>query len=211
MRGCVLSVHVVDKDAASRKALCEILGRGSYRASEHGSAEEFLAAGCDVGPACAFIADVLPGISGLELIQELRRRHSPVACVMMTESGSVRLAVCAMRSGALHCLEKPLEEQRVLALVDEAQARIARLPRNGVGLQEMALRYATLSPREKEVLELLAQGLPTKLIARQLQISIRTVDHHRAALMSKLDARTSLELVHVYVSLMPAAFNRIPD
>lgn len=111
------------------------------------------------------------------------------------------MAVSAMRLGALHFVEKPFDPEALLAIVDEAIARVDRVADRQAQKREAFERYSLLTPREREVLELLVEGLPSKLVAYRLGISTRTAEHHRAAVMKKIGARTLSHLVRMALEL----------
>ena len=113
------------------------------------------------------------------------------------------MAVAAMRAGAFHFAEKPFDPEAFLSIVSEALARVAKLVDTMEQSRENAERYASLSAREKQVLDLLVEGLPSKIIAYDLGISTRTAEHHRAAVMSKMAAKSLSQVVRMALDLRP--------
>ena len=192
-RGC--TVYIVDDDAAMRDSLSLLLGLLGYRAASFASAEALLAAYQDKWTGCV-VADLkLPGKSGLELQAELRARGSRLPFVIITGHGDVSSARAAFRSEAVDFLEKPFDEEDLRAAIEKGLAKeLGRLQRAAADNDE-ASRLAKLTRREREVLVLVGKGLHAKEIARALSISPRTVEVHKAGIMTKLSARNVAELV----------------
>jgi two-component system response regulator FixJ len=183
-------VYVIDDDARIREALTLALAKAGIPSQPFRSAEDFLAVLPEGQPVCG-VADVaLPGISGLDLLKLLRERNIEHALVMLSSHGDVPTAVEAMRLGAVHFIEKPFDPASLLELIEEAQARFTQCWDERARLAAARERYDALTAREREVMALLLQGLPNKLVAARLGISVRTAEHHRAALMRKMGART---------------------
>jgi len=192
-RGC--TVYIVDDDAAMRDSLSLLLGLLGYHAASFASAEALLAAYQDKWTGCV-VADLkLPGKSGLELQAELRARGSRLPFVIITGHGDVASARAAFQSEAVDFLEKPLDEEDLRAAIEKGLAKeLGRLQRAAADNDE-ASRLAKLTRREREVLVLVGKGLHAKEIARALSISPRTVEVHKAGIMTKLSARNVAELV----------------
>lgn len=190
-------VYVVDDDAAVRDSLAALFDAHGYACRAFASAPEFLAAAPTLRQGC-LITDVrMPGMDGLELQEQLLRRALAFPLIVVTGHADVPLAVRAMKAGALDFIEKPFTPGTILASVENALSRLAA-PVDGDGEAEQATaRLATLSPREREVLEGLLAGLPNKSIAYDLGISPRTVEIHRARVMDKMQAHSLSELVRI--------------
>jgi FixJ family two-component response regulator len=186
-----LTVYIVDDDAAVRDSLSLMLGLGGYSSALFADAEAFLAAWREDWAGCV-VADLrLPGRSGLELQAELRARGSALPVIIMTAHGDVPSARTAFQAQAIDFLEKPFDHAQLRAAIDTALSREgARLGRRGD-----AARLATLTEREREVLEHAVKGLHAKEIAATLGISPRTVEVHKTRIMEKLGARNVAELV----------------
>ncbi|MBY0337908.1 MAG: response regulator [Acetobacteraceae bacterium] len=189
-------IVIVDDDAAMRDSLDFLLSTHGLRTSCHASAEDLLAAGVPPDSTCV-LADVRlgAGMDGVELIEALRRRGVGTPVVVITGHADVPLAVRAMRAGAADFIEKPFEPERLLGAVAEAGSR-----RDDVGEGEAGqarARLALLTPREREVLDLLVAGDANKVVARRLGISPRTVETHRASIMEKLGSRSFAETVRL--------------
>jgi FixJ family two-component response regulator len=197
MKQAAGSVFVVDDDYDVRASIALLLRSVGVEARCFDSAETLLAA-LDGGSAGCVVTDVrMPGMSGLELQQELARRGLALPLIMITGHADVPMAVAAMKAGALDFLEKPFGDQQ---LIDRVQAALrldaARREERGA---EAAVRerLAGLTPREREVMEHVIAGKPNKIIARELDLSTRTVEIHRARVMEKLGARSLAELVRM--------------
>jgi RNA polymerase sigma factor (sigma-70 family) len=186
-----LTVYIVEDDAAVRDSLSLMLGLAGYSTAVFADAEAFLAAYRDDWAGCV-VADLrLPGKSGLELQAELRARASALPFIVMTAHGDVPSARTAFQAQAVDFLEKPFDHAQLRAAIENAfsreQLRLARAA-------EFA-KLATLTEREREVLEHAAQGLHAKEIAAALGISPRTVEVHKTRIMEKLGVRNVAELV----------------
>ena len=189
------AVAVVDDDEAVRDALATFLGLNGYAVKVYASAEEFLSA-WDIPPRGCIIADVkMPGLTGVELIEIVRERGCALPVLIITGHGDVPMAVSALRAGALDFIEKPLQEQVLLERVQEATRIGMRLQAEEENRRATRARFDSLTGREREVLALIVEGHPNKIIAHQLGVSIRTVEIHRARVMEKFEAKSLPELV----------------
>lgn len=186
---------VVDDDTSVREALSNLLRSEGMAARTFGSAEEMLAGGLPTVPTCIILDVQLRGLSGLDLQARLAPGDAPFSIVFISGHADVRMTATAMKAGALDFLAKPFTEEELLgavhAALDKARAR-HQFARNAQALRE---RYATLSPREQQVMRLAAAGLLNKQIAATADISEATVKIHRANAMRKMQARTFAELV----------------
>jgi two-component system response regulator FixJ len=191
------TVYVVDDDAAIRDSLSVLLETCGLNWRTFASAEDFLAELTDTTPVCAVVDVCLPGMSGLELQQQLAGREIPSALVVMTGQGSVPMAVDAMRAGAVHFIEKPIDPETLLEVLDEALDRREEIAEQRADRNQALARLNRLTPREREVLTLLVEGHLNKVIAGRLGISTRTAEHHRAHIMAKMQAPTLSHLVRL--------------
>lgn len=193
------TVYVVDDDPAARESVLALVKTKGVQAVGYSSAEEFLAA---YSPEMtgALVLDVrMPGISGLELQQQLRSAGSPLCVMIITGYGDVRTAVRAMQSGAYTFLEKPCQDQELWATIQEALERGQKQSEQKVEQEELARRAATLSTSEREVLLRVLEGMPNKQIAQELDIGLRTVELRRSEIMSKFQAGSLPELVRMAI------------
>jgi two-component system response regulator FixJ len=194
-------VHIVDDEVRVRDALALLLSTAQIESRSYASAEEYLASVQWDEPACVVLDNQLPGLSGIDLLKRIAEAASDIAVIMITGYADVPTAVAAMRAGAYHFVEKPIDAEALLITVEEALARSDKLLNSKVEAQEIRSRCALLTHRERETFNLLIEGLPTKLIAHRLGITPRTAEHHRAAVMHKMQARTISHLVRMGLSL----------
>jgi two-component system response regulator FixJ len=188
-------VYVVDDDEAVRESLSALLEAKSYTVRSFALAREFLAAAPSLRPGC-LIADIrMPEMDGLELQRQLSARAFNFPLIVITGHGEVPLAVEAMKAGAIDFIEKPFAVEAILAGIEAGLARLVASGEDDAVATSAAGRLATLSPREREVLDGLMAGLPNKSIAYDLAISPRTVEIHRARVMDKMGARSLSELI----------------
>jgi len=191
------TIAIVDDDAAVREGLEALLTAKGYLVELYASAEAFLAALQQTQCAC-LVADVrMPGMSGLELQAELRRRSVALPVIVVTGHGDVPMAVAAVKAGAADFLEKPFEADALISSIAEA-LRPTAAPAD---LAAARTRIAELTPREREVMDLVTVGLSNKVIAHRLGIAVRTVEIHRARVMEKTGAQSLPELVRLAVGL----------
>jgi FixJ family two-component response regulator len=183
-------VYIIDDDAKVREALTLLLAKSGIASQPFESAEDFLAALPEGQPVCGLVDVCLPDMSGLELLKALKKRNLESALIMISGHGNVPMAVEAMRHGAVHFIEKPFDPETLLDLVDEARARFVERRDERAKAGVARTLYEALTVREREVMALLIEGLPNKLVADRLGISTRTAEHHRAAIMRKMQARS---------------------
>lgn len=208
MRSERLTVFVVDDDASVRDSIALMLGLAGYRTSAFADAEAFLAAWKEDWAGCV-IADVrLPGLSGVELQDALRRRGVVLPFVIITAHGDVPTARAAFRSQALDFLEKPFDNAQLCAAIETAFALEERRIQRTDGRRADAEKLGRLTAREREVLERAAQGLHAKEIAAALGISPRTVEVHKTRIMEKLGVRNVAELVRFAMAAAPGEDDR---
>src|SRR6202023_1190675 len=190
-------VVVCNEDEAVRDSLDFLLGAADFHVTLFESAHNFLDALSGVDFGCV-VSDVrMPGIDGIELLKRLKANRSGLPVVIMTGHGDVPLAVEAMKLGAVDFLEKPFEDDRLIGMIDVALRQAEPgLATEAITL-EIASRIATLSPRERQVMEGLIAGLSNKLIAKEYDISPRTIEVYRANVMTKMQANNLSELVRL--------------
>jgi two-component system response regulator FixJ len=194
-------VHIVDDEGKVRDALTLLLSTAQIKARCYASAEEYLASNKLQEPACVLLDNQLPGMSGLELLKHIVAGASDSAVIIITAYGDVPTAVLAMKAGAFHFVQKPFDAEALLSAIEEALSRADEAHDVLQETEEFKARLTLLTQREREVLALLLEGSPTKLIAYHLQISARTAEHHRAAIMQKMQARNISHLLRMTLSL----------
>lgn len=192
------TVHVVDDDVAVRRSLERLLDSAGLHAISYETAFAFLEAATNLAAGCVLLDIKMPGMDGLELQALLRQRNASLPVIMMTGQGDVQSAVRAMKAGAVDFIEKPYNDDVLLNAIDAALTRVDRAGTERE-IAEAAKRIATLSPREREVLEALVTGHPNKVIAFDLGISVRTVEVHRARMMDRLGVRQFAEAIRLAV------------
>lgn len=190
-------VHLIDDDDGVRQALAFLLTASGFAVRVHESAAAFLDAIATVQPGCVITDVRMPGIDGLELQRQLKARRLSLPVIIMTGHGDVPLAVEAMKAGAIDFLEKPFDDEALLSAVRIALDRHARNARRDDEVATARAKLASLSARELEVLDGLVAGQPNKTIAYDLNISARTVEVHRANVMTKMGASSLSELVRM--------------
>jgi len=195
------NVYVIDDDEAMRDSLEFLLSSADFSVRLFESGHHFLDAlsGIDFG---CIVSDVrMPGIDGIELLKRLKAGRGTLPVVIMTGHGDVPLAVEAMKLGAVDFLEKPFEDDRLIGMIEMALKRAELGARDEAMTQDIAARLASLSPRERQVMDGLTAGLSNKLIARDYNISPRTIEVYRANVMTKMQAGSLSELARI---AMPA-------
>ena len=190
-------VHVIDDDEALRESLAFLLGTAHLEVRTYESATAFLDALPRTEPGC-IITDVrMPGLSGVELLRRLKSLEAAFPVIVITGHGDVPLAVEAMKLGAADFFEKPFEDDALIAAVQSALGRHEHDARRAAKKAETFERIASLSARERQVLEGLVAGNPNKTIAFDLGISPRTVEIYRANVMTKMKATSLSDLVRM--------------
>lgn len=190
-------VYVIDDDEAMRNSLDFLLAAADFQVSLFESALNFLDALSTLDFGCV-VSDVrMPGIDGIELLKRLKASGSLFPAVIMTGHGDVPLAVEAMKLGAMDFIEKPFEDDRLIGMIEAALRRAEPGVKNETATLEIQSRIASLSPRERQVMDGLIAGLSNKLIAREYDISPRTIEVYRANVMTKMQAASLSELVRL--------------
>jgi two-component system response regulator FixJ len=189
-------VFVVDDDEAVRDSIRVLLETSGFRVEDFGSPADFLSSDAPGRPGCLLVDVRMPGMSGLEVQLHLAETGSALPVIVITGHGDVPLAVQAMKAGAVDFVQKPFDEEIILTAVRTALDRAER-QRGRSCPPEVLNRLATLTPRERDVLEGLVAGRPNKVIAHHLSISPRTVEIHRARVMDKMRAESLPRLVRM--------------
>jgi two-component system response regulator FixJ len=198
-------IHLIDDDEHVRRAVAFLLGTAGFAVKLHESAAAFFAGLDKQQPGC-IVSDVrMPGMDGVELLRRLRERGVDMPMIIMTGHADVALAVAAMKAGAVDFIEKPFDDDVLLNAVRLALSRYARADQSGSEAAQIRARVESLSPRERQVLDGLLAGHPNKTIAYDLSLSPRTVEVHRANLMTKMGAKSLSDLVRMAMVAKPVA------
>lgn len=203
MAGTAL-VHVVDDDDAVRDSLTLLLESAGFAVRTYSSATALLAA-LPEATGCILTDVRMPEIDGLTLQRHLAEAGVRLPVIVMTGHGDVPIAVEALKAGAADFLEKPFDDSQLLAAVTNAIAASERSRDEAAVVADITRKLANLTPREREVLDKLVEGLPNKTIAYDLGSSPRTVEVHRARVMEKMGARSLPELVRMTVAVAGSA------
>jgi len=198
-------VFVIDEDRMIREGMQSLIRSVGLRVEMFASAQDFLDAKRPDAPACLVLDVRMPGLSGLDLQLKLRDGGIPVPIIFITGHGDIPMSVRAMKEGAHEFLTKPVRGQDLLDAVQKAIAADRTLREERKDADEIRVRFDSLTPREKEVLELVVAGLLNKQIADQLRMSELTVKTHRAHVMEKTRAESLAHLVRMSEKLKSAA------
>jgi two-component system response regulator FixJ len=190
-------VYIVDDDPAIRDALGSLLTDAGLQVQSYADGDAFLASSLPQRPACVLLDVAMPGMSGYEVQAALNERGLQIPVIYLTGHGDVPMAVRAMQAGAVDFLQKPVRRVELLQRVRRALELDARLHEEEEAERQARRNYASLSPREQEVMALVVAGMSSKEIARQLGVSDRTVHTHRAHVMLKMQAANVAELVRI--------------
>ena len=190
-------VHLVDDDAGIRRSVSFMLKTSGHRVETYESGIDLLKKGSELDDGCILLDIRMPEMDGLEVQQALQNKGVSLPVIIMTGHGDVSLAVKAMKAGAVDFIEKPFEKGALMASLDEGYRRLSRKGVTDDRMRDAAVRLQALTPRERDVLDGLAEGLPNKTIAYDLGISPRTVEIHRANLMTKLQVRSLSEALRI--------------
>jgi two-component system response regulator DctR len=198
------TVFIVDDDEAFRDSVKELVSSVGLAAETFRSALEFLDAFDPARPGCLVLDVRMARMSGIALQAKLKEMGARIPIVFISGHGDIEMAVAAVKNGAVDFVQKPYHEQQLLDAIDEALRRDAAQHAPAVAAGGLAERVATLTAREREVMALALKGLPSKLIAKELSISHRTVEQHRSRLLEKLGVGSMTELLRL-------TFDRTPE
>jgi two-component system response regulator FixJ len=193
------NVYVIDDDPAMRDSLDFLLSAAGFDVRIFDSALTFLKDLPDLAPGCV-VSDVrMPGMDGIDLLRELKQGSKTLPIIIMTGHGDIPLAVEAMKLGAIDFLEKPFEDERLVVMIDAALGQTASHLKEEAAIADITSRIVSLSPRERQVVDGLIAGLSNKQIARDYNISPRTIEVYRANVMTKMQAGSISELVRLAI------------
>lgn len=197
----VTTVFVVDDDDGVRTSLGILLDTAGYRAIPFASATDFLAQYDPAKPGVLLLDMRMPGMTGMELLQQLSSRGAFLPVIFITGHGDVPMAVEAMQKGAVDFIQKPFRDQELLDRIGEAMATDRSRRSERQQQQDVCERLSQLTQREREVFDLVVTGKPNKVIAYELGVSQRTVEIHRARVMEKMQARSLADLVRMHIAV----------
>lgn len=191
------TVFVVDDDADLRESLGWLFESAGLRFKSYSTAQEFLTDYKPEEPGCLLLDVRMPGLSGLDLQEELRRRGVPPPIIIMTGHARVPMAVRALKGGAIDFIQKPFSDQSLLERIRQAIDLDRRTRQVRMEAAKFAALLTYLTPREREVMDLVIEGKPNKIIAADLGISPKTVEIHRGRVMEKMQVESVAELVRL--------------
>ncbi len=189
--------HLVDDDEAIRDALSWLLKSRNLPYAAYDSAESFLAAWSPTMCGCVVLDMRMSGMSGLDCFDQLRERQSTLPVIFLTGHGDVPLAVQTLKKGAFDFFEKPFNDNDLANRIEEALTHDAQQREANASVDSLKARLATLTSRERQIMELVLAGKFNKVIADELNISMRTVEVHRANLFDKMQVKTAVELANL--------------
>jgi len=194
------TVYVVDDDASTRELLSWLMKREGLEVQTFAEARAFLESYASDAPGCLILDLNMPGMSGLDLQQNLKAAGVTIPVIFLSGRADVPKAVRAVKEGAIDFIEKPFDYKQVASLVRDCIARDARSRAERQARRASVQRFAQLTQREREVLDLVVAGKTNRDIADALDISVKTVEAHRASLMEKVDAESVAELVQAAIA-----------
>ena len=197
MKNSSTTIHIIDDDPSMLKYLSDLVNTLNYKSQTYGSANDFLDKYNNEGLGCLVLDLRLPGISGLDLHQQLPEHGIDLPVIMISGFGDISTVVKAMKSGVLDFLEKPFKGQELLDLIHNAINQHKEIREKSNTQNKAKIRLDSLTKREKEVMQLVVAGMLNKDIATKLEISIKTVEVHRANVMDKMSVKSVADLVRM--------------
>jgi FixJ family two-component response regulator len=190
-------IAIIDDDKAVRRSLVEVLTTYGFQVAEYGSGAEFLEREPGVSPDCILLDVRMPAMDGLEVQRRLRQEQGTIPVIFITGHGDIPLAVRAMREGAFDFVEKPVRDDVLTLSIESALEHSCGEQRAKTEAAAFAQRIEQLTPREREVMNLVVEGHSSTAIGAILGISSRTADHHRARVLEKLEAASIANLIRL--------------
>ena len=197
MKNSNATIHIVDDDPSMLRYLSDLVNTLDYKSQTYDSASDFLDTYSNDGLGCLVLDLRLPGISGLELHQQLPEHGIDLPVIMISGFGDISTVVKAMKSGVLDFLEKPFKGQELIDLIHNAINQHKEIRKRRNTQNKAQTRLDSLTKREKQVMELVVVGMLNKDVAKELEISIKTVEVHRANVMDKMSAKSVADLVRM--------------
>jgi FixJ family two-component response regulator len=197
------TVFVVDDDRSVREGLVDLINSVGMKVEAFSSAQAFLQHKRPDAPACLVLDVRLPGASGLDLQRQLGRSEHPIPVIFITGHGDIPMSVRAMKDGAVEFLTKPFRDQDLLDAIHQALDSDRAACERRAKAAELRRRYESLTPREREVMQLVVRGLLNKQIASELGASEVTIKMHRGQVMHKMRAESVVELLHMAETIAP--------
>ena len=194
-------VHIVDDDKAIRDSLTLLMKSVGFESRSYDSAEMFLNEADLYAPGCLIVDIRMRGISGLELQQTLNNKGIKIPVIIITGHGDVPVAVQAMKEGAVDFLEKPYDNEVLVTRIEQCLSEVSEFQDKSRIIAEAKTRLSRLTAREREVMTLLVAGKHNKVIAKELSISVRTAEAHRAKVMKKLHAESLSDIVRLALAV----------
>ena len=191
------TVFVVDDDASVRRSTERLIRIAGFKVQTFESARDFMNCRRPEGPACLVLDVRMPGLSGLDLQQELSQSGKQIPIIFLTGHGDIPMSVRAMKAGAVEFLTKPVKQRTLLEAIQAAAERDRATFQERAATEDLRARYAQLTPREREVMSLVVAGLLNKQVAGELATTERTIKFHRAHIMRKMGAASLAELVRM--------------
>ncbi len=194
------TVFVVDDDDAVRNSMRWLVESVGLPVETYASAREFLETHDPNRPGCLVLDVRMPGMSGLDMQEKLHEKGIVIPIIVVTGHGDVPTAVRAIKAGAVEFIEKPVNDQLLLDTIQRCIDKDTEYRQESATRSVIAARYMSLTPREREVMAQVVAGEPNKVIARNLDLSAKTIEAHRAAVMRKMEAESLASLVHMAIA-----------
>lgn len=203
------TIHIIDDDLAIRDAITKLVNSVGMKSSSYSSAEEFLNDfNCHIR-GCIVLDVRMNGMGGLELQKELNNREILIPIIFITGHGDIPMTVDALKGGAVNFIEKPFRNQQLLESIQAALKIDERIQANNQVIGHLVKGYSELTEREKQVSKLISQGMVTKKIADELNVSPRTIESHRSHIMKKMNSSNTFDLMKKLIQINSTNKNHI--